>query len=665
MDRIVSGSENKQAVVSLPIVEHPHVQIAGHHGLMFHNPNGGLSHNFVPSGRIAKITRLWHNGVPKLPITTFSEIGISCDDSGDLAEIHKLPLSPIPTLGDLPIVEVTPRLETLPLRAYAISADSDKWKSANSGNLAKSCKPWIIARFSETGKSCNDHTTGRVHLPHKLALALLDDAGVLTYEGWVHFHKPLAIRVLRNAVLRTLLHLAGYVNYILPHVCGGMYFYTRLSFGTSANVIHTLALECVQNSLYFQSQHYTELPYSLKAGIIGNFGISGNLAKTTKPWVITHFSDSGIMGNGAELNESQIVRIISNLRDAKRDAMQISETPPIYNVWNYAGCDPRFFGKVARKVISREILAIGISRIIGKWQAGPTDNCCSPYEWAINNYRFLTNNPIARVTHNDFLIFGKFAKIQEVDTHAIANVGVSLRSFPRLPFYVIYVVCHVCDSMYFSPTFSYECWGEYVIGLTTGVLQVLCKFRSYSLHKSVKTLAMAFLRILAESHRGIVARIVATSNNSITNLSNNGNNYGRNCRPCHDWNCRPFSVLVRNPEARLVNNSVYLHLWDYTEVPYSLIGGTIGNKTPARRSAGLLTLLRHPKRQGTERIEATPSYDIEGYSVLHYVVWNGISAGRSAALHTMSRLAEYATCILRHVCDGMQLSEPPLRRLWT
>ncbi len=26
----------------------------------------------------------------------------------------------------------------------------------------------------------------------------------------------------------------------------------------------------------------------------------------------------------------------------KRDAMQISETPPIYNVWNYALCDPRF-----------------------------------------------------------------------------------------------------------------------------------------------------------------------------------------------------------------------------------------------------------------------------------------------------------------------------------
>ena len=47
MDRIVSGSENKKLVVSLPIVEHPHVQIVEHHELMFNNSEARVLNNLV------------------------------------------------------------------------------------------------------------------------------------------------------------------------------------------------------------------------------------------------------------------------------------------------------------------------------------------------------------------------------------------------------------------------------------------------------------------------------------------------------------------------------------------------------------------------------------------------------------------------------------------
>lgn len=48
------------------------------------------------------------------------------------------------------------------------------------------------------------------------------------------------------------------------------------------------------------------------------------------------------LAKNAKLNVSQICRILNILRTPKRDALQISETSPIYNVWNFANCDPRF-----------------------------------------------------------------------------------------------------------------------------------------------------------------------------------------------------------------------------------------------------------------------------------------------------------------------------------
>jgi len=44
----------------------------------------------------------------------------------------------------------------------------------------------------------------------------------------------------------------------------------------------------------------------------------------------------------AYLNQGAVVRIINVMRVSRLEAMHISETPPIYNVWNYAFCDPRF-----------------------------------------------------------------------------------------------------------------------------------------------------------------------------------------------------------------------------------------------------------------------------------------------------------------------------------
>jgi len=44
----------------------------------------------------------------------------------------------------------------------------------------------------------------------------------------------------------------------------------------------------------------------------------------------------------AKVAETQIRRIITNRRSATLDKVAITEQPPIYNVWNFASCDPRF-----------------------------------------------------------------------------------------------------------------------------------------------------------------------------------------------------------------------------------------------------------------------------------------------------------------------------------
>jgi len=41
----------------------------------------------------------------------------------------------------------------------------------------------------------------------------------------------------------------------------------------------------------------------------------------------------------AKLNVSQVCRILDILQTVRRDALQITEQPPIYNVWNFASCD--------------------------------------------------------------------------------------------------------------------------------------------------------------------------------------------------------------------------------------------------------------------------------------------------------------------------------------
>lgn len=54
---------------------------------------------------------------------------------------------------------------------------------------------------------------------------------------------------------------------------------------------------------------------------------------------ITEIAKSGKMGH------SQVANIINNSTANKRDDSGINEHPPIYNVWNYSSCDPRFGGE--------------------------------------------------------------------------------------------------------------------------------------------------------------------------------------------------------------------------------------------------------------------------------------------------------------------------------
>ena len=44
----------------------------------------------------------------------------------------------------------------------------------------------------------------------------------------------------------------------------------------------------------------------------------------------------------AQIDHTSVVRVISMVRASRLEAMHISETPPVYNVWNYQSCDKRF-----------------------------------------------------------------------------------------------------------------------------------------------------------------------------------------------------------------------------------------------------------------------------------------------------------------------------------
>jgi len=44
----------------------------------------------------------------------------------------------------------------------------------------------------------------------------------------------------------------------------------------------------------------------------------------------------------SHMTRRQIHNIIESGKTTKRNTISISEQPPIYNVWNYGNCDPRF-----------------------------------------------------------------------------------------------------------------------------------------------------------------------------------------------------------------------------------------------------------------------------------------------------------------------------------
>lgn len=48
------------------------------------------------------------------------------------------------------------------------------------------------------------------------------------------------------------------------------------------------------------------------------------------------------IANKCRLKERQVRDIIETAKQSKATSTAVSEQPPIYNVWNYGGCDPRF-----------------------------------------------------------------------------------------------------------------------------------------------------------------------------------------------------------------------------------------------------------------------------------------------------------------------------------
>jgi len=88
--------------------------------------------------------------------------------------------------------------------------------------------------------------------------------------------------------------------------------------------------------------------------------IAANDAKTLKKWSAPLSNEERTNRNNAifghwlagetsteiakktYLDQGTVVRIINVMRASSLEAMHISETPPVYNVWNYVSCDPRF-----------------------------------------------------------------------------------------------------------------------------------------------------------------------------------------------------------------------------------------------------------------------------------------------------------------------------------
>lgn len=75
-----------------------------------------------------------------------------------------------------------------------------------------------------------------------------------------------------------------------------------------------------------------------------------------------------------------------------------------------------------------------------------------------------------------------------------------LHRLPHVSIYVIYIACHVCDSMYFSTRVSFVASIKYVIHLATGVLQLLYHRQLREWYKIRDTLAREVLRIVHQSH---------------------------------------------------------------------------------------------------------------------------------------------------------------------
>jgi len=74
----------------------------------------------------------------------------------------------------------------------------------------------------------------------------------------------------------------------------------------------------------------------------------------------------------AKFNISQVCRILDSLRTSKRDALQISEPPPVYNVWNFASCDPRFGQKYPGQIPGQAVINLLL------WLTKPFDVVLDP-----------------------------------------------------------------------------------------------------------------------------------------------------------------------------------------------------------------------------------------------------------------------------------------------
>lgn len=81
---------------------------------------------------------------------------------------------------------------------------------------------------------------------------------------------------------------------------------------------------------------------------------------------ITQLAKSGNIGH------SQVANIIKHSIIAKRDLTGITEAPPIYNVWNYALCDPRFGQKHPGQIPGQSIINLLL------WLTKPFDVVVDP-----------------------------------------------------------------------------------------------------------------------------------------------------------------------------------------------------------------------------------------------------------------------------------------------